>query len=246
MTQIMLASRDLKRVPLDFDWPLDKVWHGYLAGPEFDFPQCPACEGDGLTREARAIERSFYPHMIESRWGDPERRKIAETIAWGDKLGQAEVDHLLEEGRLPTWVQDDSERHGHWEAKPLTAAEVNERQHAHDAINRWILVRFRCNQLGITLECLGCEGHGSIATPEQRQAYDEWKPTEPPAGPGFQLWESVSEGAPVSPVFATVEQLAEWLTDHADIAGQQYDYGDWLRLLGGEAHGLEIHSGRLV
>ena len=23
-------GRELKRVPLDFDWPQNKVWHGYL------------------------------------------------------------------------------------------------------------------------------------------------------------------------------------------------------------------------
>ena len=34
---------------------------------------------------------------------------------------------------------------------------------------------------------------------------------ELPKGEGYQLWETVSEGSPVSPVFATPEELAEWL-----------------------------------
>lgn len=45
---IMLISREVRRVPLDFDWPLNKVWQGYVTD-EFDWPFCPACEdGDGL------------------------------------------------------------------------------------------------------------------------------------------------------------------------------------------------------
>jgi len=43
-----------------------------------------------------------------------------------------------------------------------------------------------------------------------------WKPTEPPAGPGWQLWETVTEGSPITPVFATQEGLVQHLVDHGD------------------------------
>ena len=33
----------------------------------------------------------------------------------------------------------------------------------------------------------------------------------PPTGDGWQLWETVTEGSPISPVFATPEELADWL-----------------------------------
>lgn len=36
-------SRILKRVPMDFDWPIGKVWEGYLSKPEYDPPS-----GDGF------------------------------------------------------------------------------------------------------------------------------------------------------------------------------------------------------
>jgi hypothetical protein len=29
-------SRELKRVPMDFDWPLNKVWKGYLCKDDYD------------------------------------------------------------------------------------------------------------------------------------------------------------------------------------------------------------------
>lgn len=34
----------------------------------------------------------------------------------------------------------------------------------------------------------------------------------PPKGAGYQLWETVSEGSPISPVFKTPDELANWLT----------------------------------
>jgi hypothetical protein len=44
-----------------------------------------------------------------------------------------------------------------------------------------------------------------------------WRPTEPPSGEGYQLWEIVSEGSPVSPVFALPEELAQWCAKNATL-----------------------------
>ena len=38
---------------------------------------------------------------------------------------------------------------------------------------------------------------------------------DPPAGDGWQVWETVSEGSPLSPVLATREALVEWLMSPA-------------------------------
>ena len=48
---------------------------------------------------------------------------------------------------------------------------------------------------------------------------EQWEPTDPPTGDGWQLWQSVSEGGPVSPVFAEREGLVAWLMSDA------YNYG---------------------
>lgn len=45
--------------------------------------------------------------------------------------------------------------------------------------------------------------------------YTDGTDTEPPTGDGYQLWETVSEGSPVSPVFEDREGLAWWLTTGA-------------------------------
>ena len=48
-------GREVKRVALDFDWPLDKRWKGYL-NPHYK--ECPHChEGTGSTYDSRILER---------------------------------------------------------------------------------------------------------------------------------------------------------------------------------------------
>lgn len=37
----------------------------------------------------------------------------------------------------------------------------------------------------------------------------------PPSGEGYQLWETTSEGSPVSPVFETLDELCEWCENNA-------------------------------
>lgn len=55
----------------------------------------------------------------------------------------------------------------------------------------------------------------------------------PPKGDAWQLWETVSEGSPVSPVFATAEELATWLAepgnDTSVTAGTSKE--EWLQFL---------------
>ena len=42
---------------------------------------------------------------------------------------------------------------------------------------------------------------------------------EVPEGEGYQLWETTSEGSPVSPVFETLDALCEWCEDNATTYG---------------------------
>lgn len=44
---------------------------------------------------------------------------------------------------------------------------------------------------------------------------------DPPDGEGFQLWETTSEGSPISPVFTTPEELAEWCEDGTTVLGYE-------------------------
>jgi len=40
-------GRELKRVPLDFDHPIDEIWPGYLMPDEMSLPKCTDCDGEG-------------------------------------------------------------------------------------------------------------------------------------------------------------------------------------------------------
>jgi len=56
---------------------------------------------------------------------------------------------------------------------------------------------------------------------------------EPPAGEGWQMWETVSEGSPISPVLDTAEGLARWLVDNnASAEGvRRATYEQWLAMI---------------
>jgi hypothetical protein len=70
--------------------------------------------------------------------------------------------------------------------------------------------------------CGTCRGRGGIeAFKGQRKLAKKWKRINPPKGDWWQVWETVSEGSPVTPAFATPEALAdhigggnslEWIT----------------------------------
>ena len=67
-------GREIKRVALDFDWPTDKVWQGYL-NPHFEKKQsCSACDGTGSSPECRILTDQWYgrkPFMPEQRGSEP-------------------------------------------------------------------------------------------------------------------------------------------------------------------------------
>lgn len=59
---------------------------------------------------------------------------------------------------------------------------------------------------------------------------DQWY-HEPPKGEGYQLWETTSEGSPISPVFASAEELAAWCESGATIfASVRLPASEWLEM----------------
>ncbi|MGN6103996.1 MAG: hypothetical protein ACTHU0_02730, partial [Kofleriaceae bacterium] len=65
-----------------------------------------------------------------------------------------------------------------------------------------------------------------------RQLYEEWREYEPPEGPGYQLWETTSEGSPMSPVFSTLEALCAHAADHCSTFGHfKASAAEWRQML---------------
>ena len=58
-------------------------------------------------------------------------------------------------------------------------------------------------------QCPVCKGEGM--DPAIKEQYEAWEDYGPPEGEGWQLWETVSEGAPISPVLPTREAFVEYL-----------------------------------
>lgn len=244
-------SRQVKRVPLSFDWPLGMVWHGYRMPAGLDEAPCPTCgpdtralnpletAGDGYTPAAREIAHTYYPYQAEILG-------LPRSAAWYDQLTQDEVDMLISERLVARECWDrislkepyEHDENGYpiryrWERNSTpapTVEQVNAFQRggsleAASSVNRILLVHRRCERLGIATVCTTCDGDGTVeAYPGQRAAADAWTRAEPPSGTGWQLWETTSAGSPISPVFATGEELARWLTTRK--GGEAVGFGE--------------------
>lgn len=249
-------GREIRRVPADFNWPLDKVWEGFLSPDKFDETPCPDCTS-GYSPEAQNLYDLWYgkipfdPATTGStpwRHGSPgvrafaernianapefygsgeaaivrEARRLADHFnnGWLHHLAQDDVDALVAGGRLYDFTHVVVPGEG-WKPKdpPVkpTAAEVNEwslRGMGHDSINASVVIRARCEREGINDTCPTCKGHAGLEKYEgQRAEAEAWEPTGPPKGDGWQLWETVSEGSPISPVFPTADGLSAWMSD---------------------------------
>lgn len=250
-------SREIFRVPLDFDYPLNKVWFGYLMPKRLHENPCPDCKNGHsehaeflwaiwygnepfhpistgstrLTAETPAV-RAFAERNVNQSpdlyWGGDEGAIVreAQRLAsmwngqWCHHLNQDDVDALIAAGRLMDFTHTWSRETGWQPVVPtptVTAVEVNEwslRTSGHDDLNASAVIRARCKQDDMPYECATCGGEATIeAYPGQRAEAEAWEPTEPPTGEGWQLWTTVNEGAPISPVFATAEELAGWMSD---------------------------------
>lgn len=86
--------------------------------------------------------------------------------------------------------------------------------------------------------CPVCEGEGEAYPKVNPPAYSlteykglhEWTQKE---CDGWQMWETTSEGSPISPVFDTPEELAKWLADTnaSAFGGQGASYESWLKMI---------------
>jgi hypothetical protein len=256
-------GRELKRVPIDFNWPLEKTWGGYLNPFYGQATKCPDCDGSGYSVEAKRLKDMWYgyvPFRPEDRGSaplkttDPAVRRFAERNVtnapdyygkgeeaierearrlcdmwnqqWCHHLNENDVAALVAAGRLMdlthTWTPENK-----WQPKDPphvpTAKEVNEWSLAgfgHDSSNQWIVTGEECKRLGYESHCPRCDGEGDLwPSDEIKQQYEDWQQTEPPTGEGYQLWETTSEGSPVSPVFASLPELCDWCADNATTFG---------------------------
>jgi hypothetical protein len=254
------VSRQLKRVPLDFSWPLKTVWQGFIN--PYIAPQCQPCKGSGSTVKARRFSDEWYgnaPFDPAAYGATPlttdhpgvqafARRNVTQEPSYygrGDAAVQREAFRLWSLWR-GQWshhlIQADVDalvaagRLRDFEGKKPTPDEVNAWSlsgFGHDAINQWVCVSARCKREGVPEKCSFCEGSGERwPSLDLKKLHDDWKDQEPPAGEGFQLWEDTTEGSPVSPVFETLDDLCAWAEENATTFGSnKATREDWRRML---------------
>lgn len=221
-------SREIRRVPVDFDWPLDKTWEGYLSPDSLDGEPCPDCyqinsrgekvSGNGSTAAAKWVEAALY--LIGMMADDIRAQSFVGTehqfTQFGDDRSRlhpylATLQNInVYEGRRPSadivdLVAGITGRPtvGIGDASSFAFKALDALKAAAGVDEKWGW-------------CSTCEGHGTVEKyPGQRAEAEAWEPTEPPTGEGWQVWESVSEGSPISPVFADREDLIGWLMSPA-------------------------------
>jgi len=240
---VFSVNRELRRVPLDFSWPLDQVWKGYIN--PYRSMECKTCAGSGLNPATKKLDDDWYTHY-----------RTDGQEGWMYHLEQEDVQALIDAGRLMdfTRVPINEEQRKIVEEKianggnrwlPFnngyipTAEEVNTWAREigngikHDSTNRYICVKSRAERLGVYGDCPYCKGNGELwQSDEIKRLYDEWQPFEPPLGNGFQLWETTSEGSPMSPVFESLDELCEWATDNETVFGSSKISKDqWMSIL---------------
>lgn len=224
-------GREAKRVPLDFDHPINEIWPGYLLPESLEEESCADCDRQGCTT-ARLWLTAMTSQILllsddlrnqqQGRDMHPYFRDSA-THGYGTRPTQ----DILElttglAGREPSFIGHDSIDTMRATQKIVQAAGLDPKT--------W----------GI---CSTCEGHGSTEKyAGQRDDAENWEPEDPPTGDGYQLWSTTTEGHPVSPVFATPEELARHLADtNTSLFGSQgASYDRWINIIKGDDMG-ETH-----
>jgi len=233
-------GRQLKRVPLDFKWPQKQIWKGYLN--PYSAQDCKSCEQTGLSKVAKDMQDEWYGFDLPILARQQNR-------AWQYNLTTEDIQALLDEDRLWDFTRvplneaqkKKSERHPNgWLKKSNgyvpTPEEVNEwatKGIGHDSLNCWTCIKARCEREGVAQQCEFCEGEGFIWQSEKvKKQHDKWNSFEPPAGEGYQLWETTTEGSPTSPVFESLDALCGWCEDNATTFGSyKASKEQWMAML---------------
>lgn len=75
-------------------------------------------------------------------------------------------------------------------------------------------------------ECPLCYGEGTVSPQVGPPKGYDWEKTN-----GYQIWQDVSEGGPVSPVFLKPEDLAKWMVENDDSVTRDTTYKAWLKFI---------------
>lgn len=223
-------GRELRRVPINFQWEINKLWSGFVNPHKIH--ECSHCKGIGYSEDYEALKNEWYGYHKETRINNPFRDgSTYNSSAWKHNLTQGDVDVLVSEERLWDFTRvplnyeqrqivEERMKNGENSWLPFsngytpTCEEVNEwsiKGFGHDSINCSIVIKARLEKIGKSHLCPHCNGIGEDWQHEKaKELYEGWVNYDPPTGDGFQLWTTTSEGSPMTPVFETLDLLCEY------------------------------------
>jgi len=221
-------GREIKRVPLSFDWPFDKVWEGYL-NPHY--VGCSACQGSGSTWEYNTLEKIVQLFIVAAEDSlDRPKDWVAPKCDHNlpIKIGNRVYPHpyLVDRG-----IKDPGKFHVLVDKLIGMDPEEGPSMFRYAGTQTYLLEKKILEIAGLDWDefsvCKSCKGEG-IALDHQI-AFNNWEKTEPPKGDGWQLWETVSEGSPVSPVFETQEEFLQYLVNsgYSELAAINFIDAGW-------------------
>jgi hypothetical protein len=210
---------------------------------------------EGVVSEGEDVSEKLTEELAKNITDDDVDRELDRMIviwnrSWSNHLIAEDVKALVDEGRLmdftrrprtPEQAAALEAEGGYWMKESNghmpTPQEVNLwslNGMGHDSINSWICIKARAEREGLNHCCEHCGGHGHVfANEAEKFDYDNWKRIDPPTGDGFQLWTTTNEGAPISPVFDTLEKLCDWCSEYASVFGDDGASKDeWMKMLG--------------
>lgn len=233
-------GRICKRVPLDFSWPLNELWIGYVN--PYQGVKCPYCE-NGYTEKAVEIKNEVYPFRKGDYTSVPNPYREGYSYnphAKEHNMTQDEVDYVLTQ--LHKNKLDDIERilEKHFPGTNKITPEVFSKLSLLMDITYnldWYMIRYHSDKEGWEYGCSHCDGEGIMYLNEEiKRLHDEFEWQEPPTGEGYQMWETTSEGSPITPVFKTPEELAEYC-ERENVSLFGYQTGskeEWLSIIKSE------------
>lgn len=221
-------GREIKRVALEYDFKMGEVWPGFL---NEHYRKCPQC-ASGTTTARQRLGDLVSLLMLS---GEDARRGKAHPYFY-----DAPFHHTA--GATPPSKDMTELTTGLAEREPSFFG--------HDAVDQWKAEKKIIAAAGLPEDwgiCPHCKGES--IDPACQEAYDAWKETPPPAGDGYQLWSTTSEGTPMTPVFATPEELARYCADNrvSSFGSDTATYSEWLKFIRGPgwAPSAIMQNGRL-
>ena len=234
-------GRTMKKVPMDFDWPLGRIWKGYVN--PYHGVDCPWCfdkrteRSHGFSKEAWEYYKTWYGHLMGKPFVTnpykPDTRYCPQAKPY--TMERWEYDFIVshkerlceqffgtcDESRIPFF-----ENLNDWLLTRKYGLDV-------DSVFIWIMTEEYCRRNGYEYMCPHCKGEGKVWFSEEvKNLNKQWKPEEPPTGEGFQLWNTTGEGAPMSPVFKTFEELCVWCEANATTFADYYaTKEEWAKML---------------